>query len=149
MKRLHLERILASEHGTFGMLTVPGRSGAFTFFTLEEEWKDNEPGESCIPAGVYRVRKTIYYRHGYPTYEITGVEGRSRILFHPGNTEEDTRGCVLLGLGLGVLTVKNDEEDGGINKKLAVVKSRVAFGKFMSWMGGDEEAEIEVTWYGG
>jgi hypothetical protein len=149
MKRLRLERFLASEHGTFGSLTVPGRSGAYTFFTLEEEWKDNEPGESCIPAGVYRLKKTMYHKGGYPTYEVMDVEGRSHIKFHRGNTEEDTKGCILTGLFLGVLTVKHDEEEGRMNKKLAVMKSRAAFEKFMAWMGGVEEAEIEVVWYGG
>jgi hypothetical protein len=148
MKQLIITRFLGSEHGTFGTLDVPGRSAWYSFFTLEEEWKNNQPSESCIPAGTYTLKKTVYFKRNIPTYEVMDVPGRSRILFHPGNTEEDTEGCVLLGMTLGVLAVRHDEETGRPNKKLAVLKSRIAFEKFMTWMGGDEEAELVVRWYG-
>lgn len=139
--KVTLTRILATPHGVIGILNV----GGFEFFTLEEEWKDNEPSESCIPAGTYPLRPSYWYGGSMPSYEIAEVPNRSRILVHPGNTEEDTRGCVLLGLKLGFLSV-TDPEDGDIKgKKLAVLMSRAAFSRFMATMAG-RGGTIEITW---
>ena len=81
------------------------------------------------------------------TDEVMDVPGRTNIKFHPGNTEEDTAGCILLGLQLGVFTVAEDEETGQRNKKkLAVLKSRAAFNRFMMYMGGANKATLEIAW---
>lgn len=144
MKLLTLERFLPSVHGTFGVMQV----GNFVFFTLEEEWKNNQINESCIPSGTYELRLAKYYRGGFMTYEVTGVPGRSNIKFHPGNTEEDTQGCILLGMRLGVFIVNRDEETGKRSRKLAVLKSKIAFDRFMSGMGGVERAQLEIRWGG-
>lgn len=119
-------------------LPVPGLR------SLEEEWRDNERGESRIPAGTYVCRRTVYHRHGFETFEITGVIGRDRILFHPGNTEEDTDGCVLLGMRAGLLEVV-DEETGERRRKMAVVESQRAFALFMEALAGIDVFELEVT----
>jgi len=142
MKHIVLERFLPSVHGTFGVMQV----GNFVFFTLEEEWKDNAPNESCIPAGTYELQRVMYNRGGFMTYEIVGVPDRSQIKFHPGNTEEDTQGCILTGLMLGFLKVRLDEEEGRPRKKLAVLKSRAGFEKFMGLLEGVDEVEIKITW---
>lgn len=142
MKLLTLERFLPSVHGTFGVMMV----GNFVFFTLEEEWKDNQVNESCIPAGTYEMRLVKYYRGDFMTYEVMNVPGRTSIKFHPGNTEEDTAGCILLGMRLGVFIVDRDEETGKRARKLAVLKSKIAFDRFMSGMGGVERAQLEVRW---
>lgn len=143
MKHLVIERFLPSIHGTFGHMQVSN----FVFFTLEEEWKDNQANESCIPANTYEIRLTKYHRGGFMTYEVMDVPGRTHIKFHPGNTEEDTAGCILLGLQLGVFTVAEDEETGQRNKKkLAVLKSRAAFNRFMMYMGGANKATLEIAW---
>jgi len=142
--RLLLERFLASADGVFGVLTVAG----YHLFTCEEEDLANRVSVSCIPPGQYALKRTIYVKHGYPTFEVMDVPGRTRILFHPGNTEEDTEGCILVGLSLGVLAV-TDEDSGQRRKKLAVLSSRRAFDAFMSKMVGVDEAELIVTHYGG
>lgn len=50
-----------------------------------------------IPAGVY---KCVPHDgpHWQGVWEITGVPGRSAILIHAGNTDVDTRGCILVGM---------------------------------------------------
>jgi hypothetical protein len=100
---------------------------------------------SCIPAGVYPLRRTIYHKHGFATFEVCNVPGRSRILIHPGNTEEDSQGCILLGLRHGRIPVK-DEDSGRPVEKYGVQSSRRAFDKFMFAMHGVDAAELTITW---
>lgn len=140
MKKYALERVSESDDFTMGRFNGHG----FKLRTLEEEWRDNEVGESRIPAGTYTCKRSVYRRYGYETFEITGVEGRTRILFHSGNTEEDTQGCVLLGVGVGRLLV-TDEETGERRYKLGVILSRVAFKRFMAHFEGVDEFELEIT----
>jgi hypothetical protein len=131
--KLLLEFFLRTDHGRFGLLHLPG---GFVPFALDE---------GLIPAGTYRLARTVWHKTGAETYEITGVPGHSRILVHWGNVEENTEGCVLLGLSLGILAVKRDEDTGLPAKKLAVMQSKVAFDRFMAAMGGAPEATLVVT----
>jgi hypothetical protein len=126
-----LRRFAESADGTFGHL----RMHSFDLCTCEEEDRNNERGESRIPAGTYTCRRSVYYRHGHETFEVTGVQNRSRILFHPGNTEEDSDGCILPGMDFGMVSVV-DEETGERRKKLGVVQSRDAFWLFMQALDG-------------
>lgn len=133
--KLLLERIIRTEHGVIGLLHLPD---GFVPFTLEPEDRGNARNISCIPAGRYQIRRTASPRFG-ETFEVVGVPGRSAILFHAGNTEEDTEGCILLGLELGVLRVR----DGG--KKLAVLRSRRAFAGLLCALEGVQQAELEIV----
>ena len=84
----------------------------FVAFTLEDEHrKVKVPGETCIPAGRYRLLKwtepTSDFRERqariFPdidrgfVIEISGVENFTAVLVHWGNTDLHTRGCVLVG----------------------------------------------------
>jgi hypothetical protein len=143
--KLRLVRFLFSDHGTFGTLEWTGaesRAG-LVLFTCEEEWRDNAPSISCIPSSEYEMVRVVSPRFG-ETYEIVGVPGRDAILFHAGNTEEDTRGCVLTGMALGVVRVALDEERGVAAKKLAVLRSKAAHEQFMKLMGGVARATITI-----
>jgi hypothetical protein len=77
-----------------------------TLYTLENEWRDNQQGISCIPAGTY-----MCVGHGWAadstvkkpkTWELVGIPGRSAILIHAGNYTKDTQGCILAGMGMQV-----------------------------------------------
>jgi hypothetical protein len=54
------------------------------------------------------------------------VKGHEAVLYHTGNIEQNSKGCVLLGL-----------KTGYINGVRAVLESRVAFEAFMEYMGLD------------
>lgn len=140
MRRYTLGRVADSPDFTFGRIEGHG----LRLHTLEEEDRGNERGQSRIPAGTYICRRTIYHRYGYETFEITGVPGRTRILFHPGNTEEDTEGCVLLGLRVGRFEVE-DEETGETRHKLGVADSKRAFKRFMRHFEGVDAFELTIT----
>lgn len=137
--------------GTFGAFEVLKDNWAhvITFFSMEDDWRDNRVGESCIPAGTYRLVRTVYHKKGFETFEIAGVPGRSRCLVHPANTEEDVEGCVGIGMRFGRLKVGVDEDTGERDvMKFAVVESRKAFERFMDVMEGVDEAKITVRWTG-
>ena len=98
-----LKRSAENATGTHGALYLKEE---FLCYTEELPWQDNKPGESCIPLGVYKCIPHNSTKHPN-TWEITGVEGRSAILIHTGNTEDDTEGCVLVGMIKGAAGVYN------------------------------------------
>lgn len=132
--------------GVFGTLWINDEyEDALT--TLEDDWLQNAPRSSCIPSGHYEMARTVYRKHNYETFEILDVPHRERILIHPGNTEEDTMGCVLVGLRRGIVVVPRDEDTGRIRAaKYAVVSSQEAFGRFMRRMSGVDKAPLTIRW---
>lgn len=146
MLTLHLERFLTSSHGVFGQLRPddPAAVKRMHMYTGEEESLGNKPRVSCIPAGTYSCERRFYNKGGYWTFEVTGVPGRSNILFHKGNTEEDSQGCILLGLGVGVLDVI-DEDTRRRVPKLGVTQSGLAFSLFMTRLKDVDEFKLIVT----
>lgn len=138
MKKLTLERFAATQHG------VIGRIGQW--FTLEEENLDNLRNISCIPAGMYKCKRSFYNKGGYPTFWVTNVPNRSNILFHKGNTEEDTQGCILLGNELGALIVPDEDNKGVRTPKIAVLRSGEAFSEFMRSLDKVDEFELHIIW---
>jgi hypothetical protein len=135
-----ITRTVRNADGVFGVLRMPG----FVCVTAEEQDLGNARSVSCIPAGTYPLRRTTYLKHGFPTYEVADVPGRSRILIHPGNTEEDSQGCILLGLRAGKLRVR-DEDSGQMETKHAVLSSQAAFGRFMQAMAGVKESQLTIV----
>ena len=62
--------------------------------TIELPWKNNEKRISAIPEGTYQVRKRYSKKFDWHL-EITGVKGRSLILFHPANNAlKELNGCI-------------------------------------------------------
>ena len=66
------------------------------FFTLELPWLNNQRNISCIPEGVYSMRKRYSEKYKWHLHVI-GTKGRSWILMHHGNFYDDIRGCILVG----------------------------------------------------
>lgn len=132
-----------SSDGTFGTMTFPRMK---MLYTVEDDWLDNRPNVSCIPVGHYKLHRTVYHKHGYETFEVMDVPGRSRILIHPANTEEDVQGCIGVGLRIGKLFIKKDEDTGESHFKRAVLESRIAFNIFMDIMSGIDEADLHIVW---
>ena len=100
---LRLERNPSSIHATLGQLYV---NGEFRCYTLEDpvreipgqsvdEWKI--PGATAIPTGRYKVAVTISPRFGRRLPLLYDVPGFAGVRIHPGNTADDTEGCILVG----------------------------------------------------
>ena len=92
-----------------------------TYYCLELPWELNATNVSCIPEGLYIVRKRFTKERGWH-FHILNVPNRSSILIHKGNYVTDILGCQLPGIGLTDLN-----EDG----LLDVTSSGVALGEML------------------
>ena len=87
---MELKRVAVLNDGAFGVLMNKGIPFAVT---LERTY---EPGNTVkIGRGFHECHRSRYAKGGYDTFEIT-VPGHDRILFHKGNTELHSEGCVLV-----------------------------------------------------
>jgi hypothetical protein len=102
MDTITLRRDSTSDAGTFGVLV---RNGEQIAVTCELPWRDNHPDTSCIPAGAYPCAPHNSPAHPH-TWEVTNVPHRGAILIHNGNTENDSKGCILVGDSFGVIAGK-------------------------------------------
>lgn len=115
---LTLSRYLReAEHGVFGfMMTMAGTA---ICETLEHSFD----GKAIIPPGTYTCARGMHaLKNGVPfeTFEVTGVEGHSGLLFHTGNTNADSHGCILVG-------------DAFDTTQPMITGSRIAFARFMEY----------------
>lgn len=104
MPDLILRRVALTETETFGVL-IRADTGYPFAVTLEREWDngsnrkstDERPG-ACILPGEYHAMRVNSPKFGN-TFEVVKVPNRSKILFHAGNINADSRGCILVGHG--------------------------------------------------
>ena len=76
--------------------------GKFLCDTLEDEFREIKiHSETRIPAGSFKIQLAnspkFSPRYGHEMLWITNVPNFEGILIHPGNTDKDTSGCILLG----------------------------------------------------
>lgn len=77
--------------GTNGELFFEGKK---ICGTIELPWKENQKRVSCIPEGIYRVRKRFSPKFKWHL-EIFKVRNRDLILFHPANDAlKELNGCI-------------------------------------------------------
>ena len=117
-------------HGTFGSLVFDGQP---ICNTLEPYQRDNEVSISNIPCGQYICKRVQSPTYGN-TFEVTNIQGRSSVLFHWGNIDDNTRGCILLG-----------EQFGLLNNNWAVLSSKVAFNEFINRLEGYDEFTLTIV----
>ena len=100
--KLRLERQIFGD-ATIGELLVDGQDECFA---LEDRVREVEgqsveawkvPRETAIPKGTYNVVITYSNRFKRDLPLLENVPGFSGVRIHPGNTTEDTEGCILVG----------------------------------------------------
>lgn len=93
--KLNLKRLHKTEFSTIGELTV---DGLFQCYTLEDKEREVKiKSETAIPKGTYKViiNQSARFKTLLPLLlDVPGFEG---IRIHPGNTNHDTEGCILVG----------------------------------------------------
>ena len=125
--RLKVKTVAVLDEGCFSVLLWDGRPFAVS---VERTFENNR---CVIENGAYLCKRDFYHKGGYETFEIF-VEGHDRILFHKGNAETDSEGCVLVAESFGVL-----------KGQAAVLDSAGGFTEFMKLSAGLTEFDMEVT----
>jgi hypothetical protein len=128
-KTLQLNRIRKDPTGVYSELL--DQDGYRICYTLEHSYQIGSQWDAKLQPGTYKCVKGTHQLHdgvGFQTFEVTGVIGHSGILFHKGNLEKDSEGCLLVGI-----IMQNDQ----------MVSSGLAFDKFLNLMG-DQDFMLEV-----
>lgn len=93
-----LKRQIKTEFATLGTLEImdANNKSVFRCKTLELPYRSNKKVISCIPLGIYRVINKFSLKFG-ECFQVLNVKDRSGILFHIGNNQTNTHGCILVG----------------------------------------------------
>mgnify|MGYP003132059555 CR=1 FL=1 len=127
--KINLIRTQFGDDATNGLLFI---DEVFECFTLEDQYQDKKVyGETCIPEGTYPVefRKEGGFHNRYSAkydfhkgmLEIKNIPNFKWVLFHLGNTDENTAGCVLVG---------DTQQDLDVSKDGFIGSSGNAYKKF-------------------
>ncbi len=135
---LILNRTLVSDEGIFGELMTPSKD--FIACTLEHAFIQSQLAQQFyakLPAGVYTCLRSQHQLHSSPapfeTFEVTDVPGHTGILFHTGNWNKDSDGCILLG-----------EQYTTIEGEAVLMQSKRAFSAFMALQEGEDSFTLTV-----
>lgn len=134
---LILKRVAFRKDGIFSNLLDD--QGNQLFCTLEHAFENDDKNlVPKIPDGVFECIRGWHRLDGmveeFETFEVTGVFGHRGLLFHVGNFNFDSDGCILLG--------------SQFNKTPSVwtiLNSRVAFNNFMSLQNKNDKFNLVVT----
>lgn len=122
-----------SESGIFGTLRTDDdieicKTLEHAYPTFGQKWKAKIPPAAhymCV-RGMHRLKSGA---QPFETFEVTGVYGHSGLIFHPGNWNRDSDGCILLGENV---------------QDRALVRSRVAFLDLMMRLNGVTSFSLQV-----
>jgi len=96
--KVEVKRTFKGTEYTIGKLYIDGH---YLCDTLEDTVRPvgvKIAGKTAIPAGTYKVRKTMSPRFKKVLPEILNVPGFTGVRIHAGNLASHTDGCLLLGL---------------------------------------------------
>mgnify|MGYP007090127139 CR=1 FL=1 len=125
-----IARIVRVEQTTDGAIGVLLLDGIYFCNTLQPDAADKK--RFCIPAGDYLCKRF----HGWKwknTFEII-VKGHTALLFHAGNIEKDSVGCILLGA-----TVDKLGDDR------AVLNSGATFQRFLDYTANVNSFTLKIV----
>lgn len=95
-----LTRTSATADGIFGTLS---QDGSQLCVTLEHAYQQPDGSYAPkIPPGEYTCVFGQHELHTGPieTFEVTNVPGHTGVLIHPGNYNNDSEGCILVGYAI-------------------------------------------------
>lgn len=126
---IEVRREICTEQATLGRLFI---NGAFECYTLEDRVRPKGAkiaGATAIPTGCYELTITESQRFGRLMPQLLNVPMFEGIRIHPGNTDADTRGCILVGASADENCLRG---------------SRVAFRKLFEKLRPAKQAGAEV-----
>ena len=98
------------EYGTNFTISKLFVDGIYECFVLEDKVRELDgvpvstwkiPNETAIPKGTYKVEVTFSPHFNRDLPLLDNVPGYEGVRIHPGNTDKDTEGCLLLGTTWG------------------------------------------------
>lgn len=107
--KIEVVRHTCTPRSTIGSMYLDGR---FECYTLEDVVRQGEkvPGQTAIPEGIYTVQITFSNRFKRDLPLLLNVPNFEGIRIHPGNTDADTEGCILVGRATGVDAIYNSRD---------------------------------------
>ena len=140
---LTLVRFKFAPDGIFSRLL--DADGTQIAVTLEHAYPDGMSGYAPkVPLGTYLcergthcLKKGLGLGQPFETFEVMDVPGHTGILFHAGNFNRDSAGCLLLGEALV-------DPDGDGPKDEMVTNSRATMAKFLDIQAGVDTFELTV-----
>jgi hypothetical protein len=126
---IEIIRLEETEQGTIGVMKM---AKEVFCYTLEPADRLNAPEASSIPAQQHVCRRVQSPKFG-ETFQVFYVPGRDHVLFHAGNTADDTLGCILLGSSVGKLKGNR-----------AVLNSGETFKQFLAVLAGCDEFHLTI-----
>lgn len=127
-----VRRKIFTDKSTVGEMLL---NNTFFCYTLEDVVRASKiPGETAISVGRYKVVVDFSPKFQKNMFHVLGTPGFEGIRIHPGNTDKDTEGCILVG------TMKAPDK---------ILNSKVAFQKLWDTLTKDglmkEETWLTVT----
>lgn len=131
-----LTRILYLDTGVFSSFDTVG--GTNKAVALEHAYsQDDGTIKPKLPAGTYTCVRGSHQlasmTRPFDTFEVTNVPGHTGILFHMGNYNQDSDGCILLGESL----VPDPDPT-------MITKSILTFNAFMASQAGVKQFTLVV-----
>ncbi|OGW44439.1 MAG: hypothetical protein A2Y66_01725 [Nitrospirae bacterium RBG_13_41_22] len=123
-------KIVRLEQGVDGALGAMVLYGHYFCSILMPD--DNDPKRFQIPAGKYQCKR-FHGTKWKDTFEII-VPGHTALLFHSGNTEDASLGCILLGM-----------YPDKLRGQRAILNSGFTFRNFMNLMNNVQEFDLEIV----
>ena len=116
-----------------GIISVLTDSLGVVAWCLEHAYLVDGVYEPKIPNGVYTCVRGPHRLASGPleAFEVTGIEGHSGIIFHVGNFNADSKGCILVG-------------ERALDRPTMVTNSREIFHKFMDIQSDINEFKLTV-----
>lgn len=102
-----LYRYREDQFGTHGQ--IENANGDVICYTIERPWLNNQSDVSCIPLGTYQCSPHVKSNNGQECWILNDVPDRTGILIHTGNTDQDSEGCIIIGLMTSTEGVYNSE----------------------------------------
>jgi hypothetical protein len=122
-----LFRYASGKESTLGLLMALESTDdlGFRVFTLEDEYRTKKVyGETRIPAGRYEIKLraaggmhesyTERYKFHQGMLHLQDVPDFEWIYIHPGNNDDHTAGCILVGDGVS----SNRQKDGSLSNSV-------------------------------
>lgn len=134
-------------NGTVGQIQAQG----LECWTIERPWLNNEPGVSCVPAGVYQLEwheptsvslpdgwtgtwAMVNESLGVSHFPTPGVARNVCLFGHIANYPEDVQGCV----GFGDNHIIHDS-------RLMVTSSRATTTRVLEYIRDNNISEVEIV----